>query len=137
MRPTRYELNMMIAELISERATCLRAKVGCVILKDNRIVSTGYNGPIIPGKHCEHLQCDLDNKCIHSIHAEANAIAAAAKNGIALDDCVMFCTHGTCYECAKLIVQAGIRKVVYKVPYHDVEGLGLMRLNGVEVDPYE
>ena len=133
-RPTRDQTNMRIAEIISERATCGRAKVGCVIVLNHRIISTGYNGPVMGGKHCELLNCDLKLPCQFSVHAEANAIAAAAKAGISLDGSTLYCTHEPCKDCAKIIVQSGIIEVKWKNPYTSNMGTKILELNSVSVE---
>lgn len=103
---------------LSKRSTCDRAHVGCCIVKDNRIISTGYNGSL-PGKeHCDdvgHLL--LDGHCIRTIHAEMNAISFAVKQGISLEGSHIFVTHSPCIICTKLIISSGIKKIYYNVPY--------------------
>lgn len=126
-RPHRDALNMTIAEVISLRGTCQRAKVGCVIVKDGRIISTGYNGSVVPGKHCNELGCDIHSKCKHSVHAEANAISFAAREGLSLKTASLYCTTAPCYECAKLIIQAGITHVYWMAGYTNNEGLDILK----------
>ena len=81
-RPSRDQLYISIARLIATRGTCMRAKVGCVICRDNRIISTGYNGPPKGTPHCSPKICNINVHCERAIHAEANAISFAAKEGI-------------------------------------------------------
>lgn len=135
-RPSRVETYMEIASVIAKRGTCGRAKVGCVITQDNRIVATGYNGPV-SGMHCGVEFCDITKKCTHAVHAEANAIAFSAREGICLDLGVMYCMTAPCVNCAMLIIQAGIKKVYYENEYTTSEGLALLRMNGVEVCKYD
>lgn len=130
-RPEREILAMSIAELIALRGTCKRARVGCVITRDGRIISTGYNGSIIGDMHCDDLGCDVNEKCKHAIHAEANAIIFAARQGLSLKDSVLCCTVAPCYECAKLIVQAGIQKVYWMNGYTDNLGINLLIKCGI------
>lgn len=118
-RPSRDFLNLQIAELISQRATCLRAKVGCVITIEGRIISTGYNGTLVGV--CNEAVCDIKSKCRHAVHAEANAISFAASMGIKLNGATLYCTYCPCYECAKLIAQSGITRVVYMNEYHSMK----------------
>jgi dCMP deaminase len=143
-RIERAVLNMSIAFLISKRGTCHRAQVGAVITKDHRIISTGYNGSLpvaqglnMPEDYCI-TNCDIQNACKHAMHAEANAISFAAKQGISLNDATLYCTHQPCYECAKLIIQAGIARVYYCLPYRILDGLDLLNehdISAVEI-PY-
>lgn len=135
-RPTRHETNLKIAETIAQRATCGRAKIGCVITVNHRIVSTGYNGPVMRGKHCDDLHCNLQEKCQYSVHAEANAICAAAKAGISLQNATLYSTVEPCYECAKLIIQAGITSVKFRKLYttSSNSGSSLLRDNDINVE---
>jgi dCMP deaminase len=131
-RPSRDQIFMEIAAVISKRGTCGRAKVGCVITQENRIVSSGYNGPV-SGAHCDTIGCDMEKKCEHAVHAEANAIAFAAREGIALDGATIYCMTEPCINCAMLIIQAGIKKVYFENLYTNSLGTMLMEKNGVEV----
>lgn len=133
-RPSREQTNMTIAHVIAERATCGRAKVGCVITQNHRVVSSGYNGPL-GGHHCDKLGCDLEHKCQYSVHAEANAIAAAAREGIRLNKATLYCTFAPCKDCARLIVQSGIKEVYYLKNYTtpNNEGLTLLIENKVKI----
>jgi dCMP deaminase len=116
-RITREELHMKMALLVAERATCGRRKVGCIITKESRIISTGYNGPLKGDNHCSKETCNLESNCIRSVHAEANAISFAAKEGISLAGSTLCCTSSPCKKCAELIIQSGIVKVVYLHEY--------------------
>jgi dCMP deaminase len=132
-RITRECLYLNIAQLMSLRGTCQRAKVGCVIAKNNRIIATGYNGPLpSPGLECEG-NCNIDNPCSKAIHAEANAIAFSARVGISLEGSVLYCTHGPCLKCAEMIIQAGIKEVYYITPFRDSAGVQLLITNAVAV----
>lgn len=135
MRISREELNLRIAGLIALRATCKRGQVGCVITQDNRIIATGYNGSIIKG-HCEELHCDLNTKCNQAMHAEANAICFAAKEGIPLKDAVLYCTTAPCESCARLIAQSGIKEVIYSNNYTDTKGQELLISLGIKSTHY-
>ena len=143
-RITRDKLYTEIAKLFSQRATCGRLQVGCVITRDGRIIASGYNGPP-RGKLLanqarlvdEKCHCDLTQPCTQSIHAEANAISFAARNGIALEGTTMYCTHSPCPKCAELIIQSGIEKVIFIEHFRDAEGLQLLITNNVQVAKYE
>lgn len=135
-RLSRTQTYIAIALVIAMRGTCQRAQVGCVITQDNRIVATGYNGSM-GNKNCS-LECDIDMKCKDAVHAEVNAIAFAAKHGIKLSESVLYCTHAPCYECAKLVIQTGIFKVVFNSIYETDNGMGIkiLRNNGIIVEQY-
>ena len=129
LKPSRDEINMTMAEVVALRGTCQRKQVGCVIVKNSRVISTGYNGSAYSGS-CVDLKCDITNKCTHSIHAEANAIMAAARQGISLIGTTLYCTTQPCYECAKLIIQSGIERVIWQEPYTNDEGQRLINKTG-------
>jgi len=133
-RPSRDEWLIRIAVITSARGTCLRAAVGCVISRDGRIISTGYVGSPRGLPHCTDVGCDTSEHsgCIRTVHAEANAIAFAARNGIATEGAELHCTHSPCGSCAKLIVNSGIVRVVYDTEYRDTNPLGLLAVAGVE-----
>jgi dCMP deaminase len=155
-RPTREETLMRQAEIVAERSTCSRAHVGVVIAHEGRIVSQGYNGAPAGMDHCSHdCSCGLDydptdvedehltscpvgastrTGCKVSVHAEANAIAFAAKHGVATGGAVLFTTMAPCLACAQLIINAGIMRVVYARPYRFDEGLQLLIEAGVMVE---
>lgn len=133
-RISRERLNLLICNVISLRSTCVRARVGCVIVRNYRIISTGYNGKLGDGP-CSII-CDEKNKCKHAIHAEQNAIAFAAKHGIPLQGAELYCTYCPCYECAKIIIQSAIVRVVYEKTYKtdNGEGMKLLKDNSIDVE---
>lgn len=131
-RISRDELGMSIAELVSQRASCLRGRVGAVITHNHRIVSTGYNGPTHGAVPCTKISCDLNQPCTRAVHAELNAILAAARTGIALEGSTLYCTTSPCLNCAAAIIQAGIRKVYYGKVYRSPDGLALLTSSGIE-----
>lgn len=118
-RISRTELHLTMAALIARRGTCARAQVGCIITRDNRIVASGYNGPPT-GRNCKDLfsMCDVLKPCTKAVHAEANAIAFAARFGIPLSGTVLYCTHQPCTKCGELIIQSGIEHVHFIHKYH-------------------
>lgn len=124
-RITREDLFMGCAELFAQRSTCLRGQVGAVAVINGRIMATGYNGAPSGHPHCTPETCNDQGPCTNSIHAEANLIAFAAKAGVSLQDATLYCTHLPCLKCAQLIVQSGIKQVIWKNPYHDESGLQL------------
>lgn len=115
------EYFMKIAETVAEMATCDRLSVGCVLVKDKRIIATGFNGSISGHPHCDvvgHLYND-EGRCIRTVHAEQNALMQCAKYGIATEGATAYVTHEPCEHCTKLLAQAGIKKVIYKESYEN------------------
>lgn len=110
---------MNLAITVSQRGTCDRAYVGCVIVnKENRIVSTGYNGSIKGNPHCDEIGHTMrDGHCIATIHAEMNALLYCAKEGISVNGCIAYVTHFPCLNCTKSLIQAGISKIYYNNAY--------------------
>jgi dCMP deaminase len=114
------EYFMGIAEMVARRSTCPRKRVGAVIVKEHLILSTGYNGSIRGMPHCDEVGCDLENDhCVATIHAEANALIQAARHGIAVDGAQVYVTASPCWNCFKLLANAGIKKIVYREFYRD------------------
>lgn len=135
-RPSRDELLMRIAAVVSSRGTCNRAYVGAVIAVDGRIISTGYVGAPSGLPHCIDIGDEIspDGGCIRTVHAEANAIAWSARNGTSTEEATLYCTHEPCLNCAKLIINAGITRVVYEHSYRLHDGSYLLETAGVEVE---
>jgi len=134
-RISRDDMNMNIACIVSKRSTCARAQVGAVAVKHNRVVSIGYGGAPSGMPHCTEVGCvrGEDGGCISTIHAEANVIAFSAKFGISLDGAVLYTTISPCYDCAKLIINSGIKEVVYLVEYRKTEGIELLKKVGIKI----
>ncbi|EFI83639.1 tRNA-specific adenosine deaminase [Listeria grayi] len=104
--------------LISTRSTCTRLMVGATIVRDKRIIASGYNGSIAGGDHCTEHGCYIvDGHCIRTIHAEMNAILQCAKFGASTDNAELYVTHFPCISCCKSIIQAGIKTVYYGEDY--------------------
>ena len=135
MRPSWNNYFLGIAKAVSARATCSRAQVGCALVKDNRILATGYNGAPAGLRHCDHSTVAFtsfkeavigdmkDGHCTRAQHAERNAIACAAKNGISTDGATCYITAGPCLECARLLVTSGIKSVVWESSYVSANGV--------------
>ncbi len=127
-RPSWDEYFLSLVELVGTRGTCDRGRSGCVIVKDKRILATGYVGSPIGTKHCDEVGHEMHtvihedkNKtrhCIRTSHAEMNAIANAARCGVPLDGATLYCHMTSCYTCAKMIINAGIKRVVCNLDYH-------------------
>jgi dCMP deaminase len=132
MRQTWREYFMDIARVVATRSTCTRKKVGAVIVKDKNILTTGYNGSISGTEHCEDVGCMIKNgSCIRTIHAEQNAIAFAAKNGINLLNAEIYVTCSPCWPCFKLLVNSGVYRIYYDEEYHDKMVLEEVKKTGV------
>lgn len=113
-RPSWSEYFLEIAKVVAKRSTCDRANVGAVIAKNKVILSTGYNGAPRGLPHCDDVGHEIvDGHCIRTAHAETNAIAQAAKNGTSIEDASIYLTISPCYDCFKMIVNAGIKEVIY------------------------
>ena len=125
---------MQIAEQVASRSTCDRKFVGAVIVREKMILSTGYNGSIRGLPHCEEAGHEMENgHCIRTVHAEANAIVQAARNGVAIEGADIYVTASPCYYCFKLIANAGIKRVIYKDFYRDEHIIQHAREAGMEL----
>ena len=111
---------MEIARVVASRATCDRKLVGALLVRDRMILSTGYNGSIRGMPHCDDAGHMLENgHCVATIHAEANAILQAAKNGVRIDGADIYTTASPCWPCFKLIANAGLRRIIFGEFYRD------------------
>ncbi|TFG10136.1 cytidine deaminase [Candidatus Thorarchaeota archaeon] len=117
-----------IADLVSSRSTCLRNQVGAVLVKDSQILSTGYNGAPKGLPHCEQVGCLREkmgvkpgerHELCRGLHAEQNAIIQAAYHGISVKDAILYCTTRPCVICTKMLINAGIKEIVYIEEYQD------------------
>lgn len=125
---------MNIARQVATRSTCDRKHVGAVIVRDKTILSTGYNGSIRGMPHCDEVGHDLDaGHCVATIHAEANAILQAAKNGVMIEGAELYTTASPCWGCFKLIANAGIRTIFYAEFYREAKSLAVARRLGIEL----
>jgi len=141
-RPDLDSYFMEIAKVVSTRSTCLRQKVGAVIVKNKRILATGYNGAPSGLPHCEEVGCLREklnvpsgerHELCRAVHAEQNAIIQAAVHGVSIAGGTLYTTHQPCIMCAKMIINAGIKRVVYGKKYADERGLEFLREAGIEV----
>lgn len=126
---------MNLAKAVAQRGTCDRAYVGCVLVnKDNRIVSTGYNGSITGNAHCDEVGHTMrDGHCIATIHAEMNALLYCAKEGISVKNSTCYVTHFPCLNCTKSLIQAGISKIYYHQAYRmDPYAIELLKNKQIE-----
>lgn len=128
-RPSWTEYFMAITKMVAKRSTCLRRQVGAILVKDKRILATGYNGSPAGLRHCEEVGCLREDSSVPSgerhelcrgLHAEQNAIIQAAYHGIAISGATVFCTNKPCVICSKMIINAGITKICYDQDYDDL-----------------
>jgi len=145
-RPSFDEYFIEIAKVVAKRSTCLRNKVGAVIVKDKRILTTGYNGAPSGMPHCLDIGCLREKLKVPSgerqelcrgLHAEQNAIIQAAVHGVSIKGSTLYTTHCPCILCAKMIINAGIKKVVYLNDCADKRGIELLKEAGIEVVKFE
>ncbi len=131
-RPGWDEYFMQVARTVATRATCPRASVGALIVREHRILTTGYNGAPRGVAHCSEIGCEMaSGHCVRSTHAEANAVVQGALHGVALDGATAYCTHQPCVNCAKLLISAGVARIVYDAAYADPFAQSLLAEAGV------
>ncbi len=154
-RPSWDEYFMKIVDMVGSRGSCDRGRAGCVVTKEKRIISTGYVGSPVGLPHCDEIGHEMhtvtnddgsvSRHCIRTTHAEQNAICQAAKFGVSLDGGTLYAKMTPCYTCAKIIINAGIKRVVCQQDYHDSErskevfkeaGVEFTLLDGT-IAPYE
>ncbi|GAC1310342.1 MAG: cytidine/deoxycytidylate deaminase family protein [Vulcanimicrobiaceae bacterium] len=132
MRPGWDEYFMEVARTVATRATCPRASVGAVLVRDQRILTTGYNGAPRHVAHCSEIGCEMvGGHCVRSTHAEANAVVQGALHGVGLDGATAYCTHQPCINCAKLLISAGVARIVYDASYVDTFAKAILAEAGV------
>ena len=145
-RPSWDEYFMEMAELARKRSTCLRRHVGAVIVKDNRVIATGYNGVPKGIRHCEETGClrqqlNVPSGKMHELcrglHAEQNAIIQAACMGSSIEGGTLYCTTQPCVICTKMIINAGIKRVVIKESYPDALAQEMAAEAGLVIDVIE
>lgn len=156
-RISRDRMFSQICHIVAQRSTCLRSQVAALIVKDGRIISMGYNGPVAGMPVCEDLPNVIQTPtkesfqvwktehpnmcegpgCTRSCHAETNAIAFAARAGVSVEGCTMYCSMSPCINCAKVIVNSGIRELVFLSEYRDSSGIELLKEAGLKVRRYQ
>jgi len=128
----RYFMNLALQA--ATRSTCPRKSVGAVIVRDKAILSTGYNGSVRGAPHCTEAGCLMENDhCIRTVHAEANALVQAARHGTRLEGAEIYVTASPCFNCFKLIANAGIQTVYYGNLYRDDQVLEFAREAGIRM----
>ncbi len=141
-RPTWDEYFISIAKLVSTRSTCLRRRVGAVLVKDKKMLTTGYNGAPSNIEHCEKTGCVREKLKVPSgerhelcrgLHAEQNALLQAALHGVSVKDAILYSTTHPCIICAKMIINAGIKEVVIAGEYPDKMSRDLLKEAGIKM----
>ncbi len=128
----RYFMNLAVQA--ATRSTCPRKHVGAVIVRDKSVLSTGYNGSIRGADHCTEVGCMMVNgPCVRTVHAEANALIQAAAHGVRLEGSEIYVTASPCFDCFKLIANAGIRKIYFGEFYRDERVLAFAEELGIEM----
>ncbi|MHB1136851.1 MAG: deoxycytidylate deaminase [Coriobacteriia bacterium] len=144
-RPSWDEYFMAITDQVGQRSTCTRRHIGAVIVKDKRILATGYNGVPSGLAHCDEVGCLREQRGIPSgtqhelcrgIHAEQNAVIQAARHGTAIDGAMVYCTHQPCVLCAKILINAGITEIIYRNAYPDALATEMLAEAGVVATRY-
>ncbi|MHA2306344.1 MAG: deoxycytidylate deaminase [Candidatus Hodarchaeales archaeon] len=126
---------MRIAQQVATRSTCGRKHIGAVIVRDRNILSTGYNGSIRGLPHCDELGHMMENDhCVRTVHAESNAIAQAAKNGVSLNGAEIYITASPCWTCFKLLANAGILRIHFGEFYRDNRIFDAAKLANIELN---
>jgi len=140
-RPSWETYFMSITKLVAKRSTCRRRSVGAVLIKDKRILATGYNGAPSGIQHCIDIGCLREEMAVASgerhelcrgIHAEQNAIIQAALHGVSIKDAILFCTNLPCSICTKMIINAGIKKIYYQAGYADPMSMEMLKAANIE-----
>jgi len=141
-RPSWNQYFMEIAELVARRSTCLRRAVGAIIVKNKRILATGYNGAPSGIRHCAEIGCLREKMQIASgerhelcrgIHAEQNAIIQAAYHGVPIQGATLYCTNLPCSICTKMLINSGIKKIYYQSGYADQLSKDLLEETNIEL----
>ncbi len=145
VRPSWPEYFMSIAEMVAKRSTCIRRQVGAVLVKEKRILATGYNGAPTGLRHCETVGCMRQDGSVPSgqrhelcrgLHAEQNAIIQAAYHGTAIAGATLYCTNKPCAICAKMLINAGVVKIVFKEGYDDPLAAQMLTEAGIEEERF-
>jgi len=141
-RPTWDQYFIDITHLVATRSTCLRRQVGALVVKDRNILATGYNGTPSGIRHCEETGCLRERLQVPSgerhelcrgLHAEQNAIIQAARHGVNIDGSTLYCTTMPCIICTKMLINAGIRRIVYEEGYSDDLAREMVEEAGLEI----
>ena len=146
MRPDWDQYFMEITSVVAKRSTCLRRQVGAILVKDKHILATGYNGAPKRLAHCAETGCVRQqlgvpsgerHELCRALHAEQNAIIQAANQGVAIEGSTLYCTTAPCSLCAKMLINAGVTRVVFAGAYPDKMAVEFFEQAGVEVEQLE
>jgi len=141
-RPSWDEYFMELTSVVAKRSTCLRRNVGAILVKERRVLATGYNGAPSGLGHCAEVGCIRERHEVPSgerhelcrgLHAEQNAIIQAALHGTSIDGAILYCTHQPCVLCAKMIINAGVKRIVFAGSYPDELSTNMLKEAGVEL----
>lgn len=141
-RPSWAEYFMAITKMVAKRSTCLRREVGAILVKEKRILATGYNGAPAGLKHCAEVGCLREDTSVPSgtrqelcrgLHAEQNVIIQAAYHGIPISGATLYCTNKPCVICSKMIINAGVKRIYYEEGYNDLLSDQMFAEAGLEV----
>jgi len=142
VRPSWDEYFMEVAQVVAKRSTCLRRRIGAILVKDKRILATGYNGAPSGLRHCDEVGCLREelkvpsgerHEICRALHAEQNALVQAAHYGISVKGATLYTTTEPCILCAKMLINAGISRIVYMNQYPDGLAREMLKEAGVEV----
>ena len=145
-RPSYDEYFMEMAHVIAKRSTCLRRKVGAILVKDKHILSTGYNGAPKGLQHCSEVGCLREklnvphgqrHEICRGLHAEQNVIIQASVFGVSIKDSVLYCTNTPCVVCAKMLINAGVKKIIYDGDYPDDLAKKILQESKIKVEKYK
>ncbi len=144
-RPSWSEYFMTITNMVGKRSTCLRRHVGAILVKDKRILATGYNGAPAGIRHCEETGCIRRDSGVPSgqrhelcrgLHAEQNAIIQAAFHGVSINGSTLYCTNKPCIICSKMLINAGIKEIIYGEGYDDSLADEMLKEAGIRVERF-
>ena len=133
-RPSWEDYYVDMSRLVARRSTCPRRRVGAVLVKDQRLVASGYNGAVRGAPHCDEVGCLMeDDHCVRAVHAELNAIIQCALEGVSSRGATVYTTDFPCVTCAKAMIQAGVERVVYLAPYPDRHSARILAEAGIRL----
>ena len=144
-RPSWSEYFMTITNMVAKRSTCLRRHVGAILVKNKRILATGYNGAPAGIRHCEETGCirlssgvpsGQRHELCRGLHAEQNAIIQAAYHGVSISGSTLYCTNKPCIICSKMLINAGIKKIIYGEGYEDPLADEMLTEAGIKVERF-
>ena len=145
-RPSFDDYFMEMAHVVAKRSTCLRRKVGALLVKDRHILSTGYNGAPKGLKHCSETGCLREqlgippgerHEICRGLHAEQNAIIQAAVFGVSIKDSTLYCTNAPCSVCAKMLINAGVKEIIFEDEYPDELAIQMLKEAKIKIKKYK